>query len=244
MSDGMSDSPEDDPEVASALSIAHGAPDFAARLDRLSAHFLGRSYLAFTLEGDQTTPEKPVARLDGFDCVTYAETVIALARSRTPADFWGELRNLRYDGGRVTWAARNHFMNRWIERNRRDGRVVSVLGDAVVTTGEVRQLDVLPGYDVQSWAVAFVPVSALERLAVAAEVGDVVAFVSQKPNLDTFHVGLLVPPREGFGLRVRHAGRRAGKVVEQTLAEFVTDNDVPGMLIARPVAPPPAEEAA
>jgi len=234
----------DDPEVAAALAAVQDAPDLSARLDRLSARFLGRPYLAFTLIGDATTPEQPVARLDGFDCVTYAESVLALARSRTQADFWPALRALRYDDGRLDWEARNHFMNRWIERNRRDGRVRPVLPEAVVATGEVRTLDLLPGYPAQRWPVAYVPVSALEALAEVAEMGDVVAFVSRKPNLDTFHVGLLVPPDGAAPLRVRHAGRRAGRVVEQPLHEFIADNDVPGLLLARPVPLPPPEEAA
>ncbi|MEN0065652.1 MAG: N-acetylmuramoyl-L-alanine amidase-like domain-containing protein [Myxococcota bacterium] len=235
--------PKGDPEVVAALAAVKDVTDFSDRLDRLSAHFVGRPYLAFTLVGDATTPEEPVARLDGFDCVTYAESVIALARSQSPSDFGRELRALRYDRGRVDWAARNHFMNRWIERNQRDGWVQPVLSSAQVSTGEVRHLDLLSGYEAQSWAVTYVPVSALERLAAAAEVGDVVAFVSRKPNLDTFHVGLLVPPQGELPLRVRHAGRKAGQVIEQPLHEFITINDVPGLLLARPVPPPPAEEA-
>ncbi|MEO0605597.1 MAG: N-acetylmuramoyl-L-alanine amidase-like domain-containing protein [Myxococcota bacterium] len=227
-----------------ALAVVDGLSDFTDRLDRLSTHFLGRPYSAFTLVGDAETPEQPVARLDGFDCVTFAESVVALARSRTPEDFWPELRALRYDRGHVDWAARNHFMNQWIARNRRDGRMRPVAPQATVTTGEVRKLDLLPGYEVQSWPVTYVPVSALEILARQAEVGDVVAFVSRKPNLDTFHVGLLVPPEGEAPLRVRHAGRKAGRVVEQPLHEFITDNDVPGLLLARPVPPPSAEEAA
>lgn len=224
-------------EVEAVLAHVEDAPDFSARLDLLSAHFLGRPYLAFTLVGDATTPEQPVARLDGFDCVTYAESVIALARSRTAEDFWPALARLRYDGGKVDWAARNHFFNRWIERNHRDGLVRVVMPEASVTTGEVRTLDLLPGYEAQQWPVTWFPVSALERLAEKAEVGDVVAFVSRKPNLDTFHVGILVPPAGAAPLRVRHAGRRAGKVVEQPLREFIDENDVPGLLLARPVPP-------
>lgn len=234
----------DDADVADALTLVHDAPDFATRLDRLSGHFLGRPYVAFSLIGNATTPEVPVARTDGFDCVTFAETVIALARSRSPADFWPELRALRYDGAIVDWASRNHFMNRWIARNVRDGRMRPLLVEKTLTTGEVRSLDVLPGYDAQRWPVAYVPVAALEVLAAQTEMGDVVAFVSRKPNLDTFHVGLLVPPAEGAPLRVRHAGRTAGHVVEEPLHTFITRNDVPGLLLARPAPLPTPQEGA
>lgn len=236
--------PIDDAEITAALALLDDDPAFATRLERLSGHFLGRPYLAFTLVGDAATPEQLVARLDGFDCVTYTETVVALARSRNRTGFVRELTALRYDGGRIAWAARNHFMNRWMARNLRDGRVREVLPQAAVRTGEVRRLDLLPGYEAQKWPVAYVPVSALERLAEQAEMGDVVAFVSRKPNLDTFHVGLLVPPSGSEPLRVRHAGRSAGKVVEEPLLTFITRNDVPGLLVARPVPPPAAEEAA
>ena len=71
--------------------------------------FLGLPYSS-TLIGSAQQPEVFVASLDRFDCVTYIETVVALARASNAAQFAEFLRHLRYDHGRVAWEKRNHYM--------------------------------------------------------------------------------------------------------------------------------------
>lgn len=227
----------DPAEVRTLLALIGGEAPLAARLDALSQQFLGRPYLAFTLFGSLSEPEQMVSRLDGFDCVTFAESVVALATADRPADFVDRLRALRYEHGELAWGARNHFMNRWIARNQAAGRVGPVLADAEIETGEVRHLSALgEGYPVQTWPVRYVPSEVVVSRGRDLQPGDVVAFVSNRTDLDTFHVGLLFP---GDPVRVRHAGRSAGQVVEEPLADFVHRNDVPGMLLARPLSRDP-----
>ena len=96
-----------------------------------------------------------------------------------------------------------------------------------------RELSILPGYPAQYWRPRYLPSAAIDALSVAAEPGDLVAFMSNKPNLDTFHVGLLVPSADA-PIAVRHASRSDGRVVHADLAEFLADNDVPGMFVVRP----------
>lgn len=224
------DFPSSASECATALSAIAELPGLPERVGRLSELWLGRPYLAFTLIGGPTEPEVLVDRLDGFDCVTFAESVFAVARSCSVADFGAQLTALRYDRSRVRWIDRNHYMNRWIARNVAAGHVERVLPERWIGTGEVRSLSSLPGYPAQEWPVHYFPSSDLDRLAQGAEMGDLVAFVSNRSDLDTFHVGLLVP---GAPLCVRHAGRSAGQVVHEPLVDFLERNDVPGMLLAR-----------
>ena len=226
-------------EIAALLDPIDHVDDVEARVLALTDALLGRPYLAFTLVGGPDEPEQMVSRLDGFDCVTFVESVWALAWSRHPDDYERHLRALRYKDGQVAWLNRNHFMNLWIARNVLAERAEPLLRDAYVQTGELRSLSALPHYPVQAWNVGYVPSSALDVLAAHARPGDLVGFVSNKPNLDTFHVGLLVPDEEG-GVAVRHAGRSAGHVLHQQLADFLTTNDVPGMLLARPASRSPS----
>lgn len=227
-------------EIAAALEEVDGTRSLPDRLLRLSARFLDRPYAASTLVGGKDSPETLVTRLDKFDCVTYVESVVALARSHRHDAYARRLAELRYLNGRIRWRDRNHYMNRWIARNVRAGLVERVLPDAWVWADGWRSLDGIDGYPCQEWRPRYLPTDAVPALVDAATPGDIVAFVSTKPNLDTFHVGLLVPTtvKKKPGLAIRHASQSAGKVVEQELGAFLASNDVPGMLIARPLAVP------
>src|ERR1700730_667593 len=87
------------------------------RIDVLSRHFLGHAYKPNPLIGSADTAEVFTASLDGFDCVTYIETIVALARASNVDDFTGWLRNIRYERGRIQWERRNHYMTFWICNN-------------------------------------------------------------------------------------------------------------------------------
>ena len=228
----MSDSPRSPPPltVEAALAAVADTSDLPTRLERLSALFLGRPYVSFPLIGGPDVPEELVTRLDGFDCVTFAETVLALGRSRTAADFPAALAALRYLEVGIRWADRNHYMTEWIRRNVRAGHVARVLPRRWVWADPPRVLSVLPRYHQVPWRPRYLPSSAEPLLAAHAQAGDLVGFVSNRADLDTFHVGLLVP---GKTLAVRHASRSAGGVVHQELAEFLAKNDVPGVLALR-----------
>ncbi|HMM35354.1 MAG TPA: DUF1460 domain-containing protein, partial [Thermoanaerobaculia bacterium] len=109
----------------SLLALAKPHTSLPARVEALSASLLGAPYVAHALVGSATEPEALVAPLDGFDCVTYVESVLALARAGDPSRFVEELRALRYDGGRVEWERRNHYMTDWVRRNAAAVRAVA-----------------------------------------------------------------------------------------------------------------------
>ena len=52
-------------------------------------------------------------RDDGFDCVTFCETVLAAAIARDPGEFAASLREIRYRNGAVNWRERNHYFFEW-----------------------------------------------------------------------------------------------------------------------------------
>jgi len=206
------------------------AADSQERLDRLSAALLGTPYLASPLRGSPNEPERLVSRLDGFDCVSFAETVWALARSALPTDFEPELRALRYQDGQLRWLARNHYMSLWLARNQAAGRAERLLPERWVERGPPRQLSALGGYPSLPWQPRYLPVERFDELERQGRAGDLLCFVSLRPDLDCFHVGLLVPGRP---LSLRHASRSAKEVLEEDLAGFVKRNEVPGLLAAR-----------
>src|SRR5688572_14927670 len=96
--------------VAQLLAETKTKGSAGDRIELLSRHFLGQPYTTNPLIGSANEPEVFVTSLDGFDCVTYLETVLALARASSTEDFVEELRRIRYEGGRIDWSRRNHYM--------------------------------------------------------------------------------------------------------------------------------------
>src|SRR5712691_10552544 len=116
-----------------------------SRIDVLSRHFLGHSYEPNPLIGSADTAEVFTASLDGFDCVTYIETVLALARASNVDDFTDRLRKIRYERGRIQWGCRNHYMTSWIRNNASEGVVSPVSIPAIPTISKERVLNVVSG---------------------------------------------------------------------------------------------------
>src|SRR6202521_6012034 len=89
--------------VAQLLSETKYDRSTGSRINVLSRHFLGHSYVSNPLIGSADTAEVFTASLDGFDCVTYIETIMARARASKVDDFVEWLLKIRYDHGRIQW---------------------------------------------------------------------------------------------------------------------------------------------
>lgn len=218
--------------VRQLLSRAKPHRTVPARVEFLSASLLGSPYVAHGLVGSAETPEVFKASLEGFDCVTYVETVVSLARASDAAGFADELRRVRYDGGRVEWARRNHYMTDWVRRNTRAGVVKPVSAGALATRKE-KLLNVLPGLPTRRARFSCVPKTKFLSIEPRLNNGDILLFASTKAGLDVFHCGLLV--RKEGSWKLRHASRSAGRVVEADLASFLRANRMAGLIAVRPL---------
>lgn len=204
-----------------------------SRIEVLSRHFLGHSYQPNPLIGSADTIEVFTAALDGFDCVTYIETILALARACTVEAFIEWLRKIRYEQGRIQWKQRNHYMTLWIRNNVRQDIIRRVSTLAVPILSRERVLNVVPGLAARRTRVKYVPKRAVHRLAAYLHSGDLIFFVSTRKNLDVFHAGIIV--RDGKRVLMRHASRSQGSVVEQELSEFLKTNRMAGVIVTRPL---------
>src|SRR5436190_18047198 len=187
--------------IQKLLSTATSSRSAGARIEAFSREFLGRPYSS-TLIGSAEQPEVFVASLDSFDCVTYIETVLALAGASTPTHFSELLRHLRYDRGRVAWKKRNHYMTQWIRNNGRNGTIRRISAD-VPSRPKTRLLNIVPGLRALPARFSCIPKQAMKQLAGKLETGDLIFFASTRKHLDVFHCGLLI--RDGKHLRLRHA---------------------------------------
>jgi len=203
------------------------------RIEILSRHFLGYPYIANPLTGSATEPEELEASIDAFDCVTYVETVMALTRASDSDQFVKRLKTMRYDGGRVQWNRRNHYMTDWIRSNRRGKNPLQPLSPpGVARVAKQRTLTVVPELPARPVRFECVPKPGLRKLSAYLKTGDLIFFASTRAHLDVFHCGILV--RQDGRLLLRHASRTHGGVVEQELNDFVKANRMAGVIVVRP----------
>ena len=218
--------------VEQLLSKIKSDRSAGSRIDVLSRQFLGRPYKTNPLIGSADTAEVFMVSLDGFDCVTYIETVVALARASNVDSFTEWLRKIRYERGRIQWERRNHYSTLWIRNNIREGIIRPVSMPAVPTMRMERVLNVVPGLAPQRIRVKCIPKKAVPRLERYLQTGDLIFFASTRNHLDVFHAGIIV--RDGNKVLMRHAARSQGGVVEQELTEFLKANRMTGVIVARP----------
>jgi hypothetical protein len=214
------------------IAEARTQPSLGQRLKIISARLLGFPYITQPLAGSPSAPEQLVARLDGFDCVTYLETVLALAGARNVDEYLTRLREIRYEQGEVAWDKRLHYMTDWLTVNVER----SFLADLTQGAGLVERrvaLSYLKGITPHEAQLRYFPKQELAAVKPWLADGDLIFFVSQRRSLDIYHVGMLF--RLGDRIVMRHATRNRGRVAEHELGGFVKLSHTAGFLIARPL---------
>lgn len=94
------------------------------RLDYFSQYWLNRPYILFSLgEGiHDSYDEMPRWRIDGFDCETFVDTVLALTFAKNSTTFRQCMDQIRYKNGHVSFITRNHFTALdWNTNNQKQG---------------------------------------------------------------------------------------------------------------------------
>jgi cell wall-associated NlpC family hydrolase len=203
----------------------------AARVELISGRFLGFPYLAHSLVGSVDTPEVFNDSLKGFDCVTYIESVMALVYANKTGNYQSILKKLRYSNGHIEWRRRNHYMTQWLRNNTRRGLIRRV-GLRWSTTRKRRLLNVVPGLPASKESFSCIPKAKFPSVRSEIRSGDLIFFASTRAHLDVFHCGILIRQDEKWTLR--HASRSRGSVVDQDLANFLKENRMAGVMLARP----------
>lgn len=206
-------------------------PTISERLKFISAQFIGKPYIVGPLIGSDIEPEVFTATYDGFDCVTYLETCLALAWAKNADEVNDLLREIRYRNGNVKWEDRLHYTTDWNKYHIKRGDFADVTrGDDTLT--RTKEIDFLKCFAPRTITYRYFPKRKLNKVSKQFRDGDLIYFASTRKGLDTFHVGLLV--WVNGKLMMRHSAKSKGGVVEQELAEFVKVNTMPGFIVARP----------
>ena len=105
-------------------------PDKELEFIDVASTFLGRPYVASTLEGNN--PERLVINTEEVDCTTFVEyTTAALLSNQMPDSindgFRDMLRNIRYRDGKIDgYASRLHYFSEWIDNNQKRGYITEI----------------------------------------------------------------------------------------------------------------------
>ncbi|MBN2497289.1 MAG: DUF1460 domain-containing protein [Deltaproteobacteria bacterium] len=209
--------------------------DAGARAERIATACLGLPYVSGPLRGGPEEEEQLVVDLRAFDCVTFVESVLALARSRSVEGFLREIRQTRYRDGCVDWSRRLHYFSDWMRSNEHRGalRIRTRGRGSRSIEARLAFIEALPAHRVRFHVV---PKSALQLARPRISAGSVIAFASLRSKLDFFHTGLLridrADGRGAEGLTLVHASRSAGEVRAEPLDAFLKRNRMRGIAFA------------
>jgi hypothetical protein len=221
------------PSIERLIAQASTLPAASERMDFISRALLGARYRANTLIGGPRRKEVFVVRDDAFDCVTFCEVVLAAALARDRSGFEETLRRIRYAHGEVRWEERNHYFADWTRRAVENGicRPVAIEPSAptekTVNWGNLGKRRV---------SLTVIPRAALMANRKLLASGDVIGFVSRRPNLDVHHTGLIAFGKGGE-VMLRHASQRRGRVVDERLDRFAAVARVQYVTLVRAAEP-------
>jgi hypothetical protein len=221
--------------IEKLIDAARAYPTVSQRIDFISAALRGTRYLGYTLIGSPRKPEKFVVRDDGFDCVTFCETVLAAARARNLGDFETVLKKIRYHNGVVAWRERNHYFFEWCQHNVENKTCRWLTMDGAVDLHKT--VDSQKGLSKRRFAIRVIPRAVLLANQSMLQVGDIIGFVSQRPDLDYFHTGLIAFARDN-ALLLRHAAESEHRVLDERMDRFLARWHVRYVTLLRALEPP------
>ncbi len=222
------------------IAEARGLEQISQRIDFISGALRGTRYQGFTLIGGPHRPEQFVVRDDAFDCVTFCETVLAAANARDIGEFETVLREIRYRHGIVNWFERNHYFFEWGRHNVENKTCRWIAMDDAVELHKTVYWHRALGR--RRFAMSVIPRATLLANRKLLAQGDIVGFITRRPNLDYFHTGFVA-----FGdgeLLLRHASLSRGRVLDENMERFLAQNRVRYVTLLRPEQPAAASIAA
>jgi hypothetical protein len=220
--------------IALLIEAAQVLPAVAQRIDFIASALRGTTYRGYTLIGGPHQPEKFVARDDGFDCVTFCETVLAAAMARDLGEFETNLKAVRYRNGVVAWRERNHYFFEWSQHNieNRTCRAIDMDGSVELEKSVYWQ----PELGRRHFSMTVIPRATILANKSRLAAGDIIGFVTVRPNLDYFHVGFIAFGKGGE-LLLRHASLSRHRVLDERMDRFFALNRVRYVTLLRAEEP-------
>ena len=240
--------PNDSITVCKLLAEAKQLPSSTNLPLFFAQKFIGRPYVASTLEGD--ADERLVINTRELDCTTLVENVVALTlcaqnKQYTYHAYKRALVNLRYRGGVIDgYPSRIHYFTDWIVTNQKAGIVSEIQQPnppfTAIQTVNVSYMSEHPkSYKALKAHPEFVPeirkaearisgqkfrfipkseVKDTKAMREAVHDGDIIAITCKKTGLDIAHLGFAVWKQDG--LHLLNASQLHKKVIEEPMTLY------------------------
>ena len=256
-------SPADKQAVENKLITIDGLleNDFGKTIVAIGKTFMDTPYVAKTLEIGDT--ETLVINLQGLDCTTYVENVLAFGimlknEKSSFDDFTETLESIRYKDGELDgYASRLHYFSEWIANNEKKGLLKDItaeIGGKEITKPinfMSTHRDLYPflkddkNFEKVKASENYLnnqPICILAQDEIAAnehliQTGDIIALTTSINGLDITHTGIATREKDGR-IHLLHAstGSMKVEVSKKPLAEYLKKiKKNTGIMVARPV---------
>jgi hypothetical protein len=235
--------------------------DFGKTIVAVGKTFKGIPYVAKTLEiGEKETL---VINLQGLDCTTYVENVLAFSTllNNGKADFESFieiLKTIRYKDGKLDgYGSRLHYFSEWIRNNEKKGLLKDITNQVggveikkdINFMGTHRNLYpflkddknfkkiLTTEKELAQQTFCYLPQDQIETNEHLIQTGDIIALTTSIKGLDITHTGIATREKDGR-IHLLHAstGSNEVEVSKLPLAEYLKKiKKNTGIMVARPV---------
>lgn len=206
------------------------------RIEKISESYLGSPYFFDPLGENSGYDPDPLYRFDGFDCVTYVETVLAQSLSRNNQQFLVLMNEIRYKNGEVSFLSRNHFTSvDWNLNNQQNGLLLDVtrglftddykISHSIInkSTWFEKTHKIKAASSTQISNLPYLPLAAIFKnpeLLLRLQSGSIINLVNSNSQPDITHQGFAILKKDGI-VYFRHASSLQKKVIEVSLINYL-----------------------
>lgn len=232
-----------------------------AVMQDLGERLLERPYFVGPLDGFEE--ETLVVRLDSFDCFTFVDAVLAMARGVRAGDYSFDgykdrTREQRYRGGQMRgYCSRTHYFTEWIADNEARGIVRDITqeisGEPLpkrfgFMTAHREEYPKLARSDSafrciqevearlnRRLNIYYIPEHRIREAYHELRAGDIVAAATDIAGLDVTHTGLVYKGEDG-STGLLHASTNGGVKISPDLQMYIEGIEAQiGIIVARPI---------
>jgi hypothetical protein len=204
--------------------------------------------------------EKLIVNVSGFDCTTFLETVLALAKCAAAgklsrSEFRRNLKSIRYRQEKIDgYSSRLHYFTDWLSDNEKKKTLKDVSRQfhsiaqrkkinymtlnrasypALKNEFEFRKMLIIEK-NISRKVFHIIGKDKVSQQKTNIKNGDIIAFTTKDEGLDVAHVGFAL--WQGKNLHLLHASKKEGTVVisTKTLTAYLKSNRIfTGIIVAR-----------
>lgn len=174
----------------------------------------------------------PLIDFSRVDCMTFCEQILALAISKNYQDAFHNLQKIRYQGGAISFTARNHFAiadwlphNQWLLRDITEERGGLLCKEMVKTINRRAFASSLGCDDTKCFTpperlcIKYLPKKYLLTISDILQRSEIMVLITTREGIFASHLGFIIKKKDG-SLFFRHASLTHKKVIDEPYDQF------------------------